>query len=341
MTTRILIMGLPGAGKTTLAKAVVAEIGTNVEWLNADAIREKYNDWDFTDAGRMRQAQRMRELADASPHEYVIADFVCPYPAMREIYGAHVTIWVDTIIESRFADTNRSFIEPAQVDCYIANHNRPTYLWARDIVRDLMAPKNTEKYIYIGGDSFCFFRHDANRHWPKRVAEDLGMSLRGVGYPGLSWWESRLHLLEYVNSKYFADTEYFVFCHTEPYRPLTKTRIPSLGLKNIDPDLEKVRETYYKYIHDDDITLWAQRQWFKEINDLLKDRKVLHLPCFDWTLKNFNVLQGEKFTEILYDLSIQDSKTNDFIDNEKTCNHFSDAGNMQLAEKILSVILQM
>ena len=58
MSQRILIMGLPGAGKTTLAKELKKQLealGKSVQWLNADAVREKFNDWDFSDAGRLRQ----------------------------------------------------------------------------------------------------------------------------------------------------------------------------------------------------------------------------------------------------------------------------------------------
>ena len=104
MTQRILIMGLPGAGKTTLAEAVREKLwaeGRTVTWLNADEIRSKYNDWDFSHDGRVRQSKRMRKLAEQSTNDFVIADFVAPLVEMRNNYKADWTIWVDTIREGR------------------------------------------------------------------------------------------------------------------------------------------------------------------------------------------------------------------------------------------------
>ena len=115
MSKRILIMGLPGSGKTTLASNLLGKLhklGHTVEWLNADDVRKQYNDWDFSTEGRIRQSRRMRELADASPSEYVIADFIAPLPEMRDIYFPDYLIWVDTIDEGRYEDTNKVFVEP-------------------------------------------------------------------------------------------------------------------------------------------------------------------------------------------------------------------------------------
>jgi len=111
---RILIMGLPGSGKTTLAKALVEKI--DATWFNADEVRKQFNDWDFSPEGRLRQAARMRELADNSNTRFVIADFVCPLPEMREVFSADFTVWIDTIPEGRFADTNKMFVSPDYYD---------------------------------------------------------------------------------------------------------------------------------------------------------------------------------------------------------------------------------
>ena len=117
---RILIMGLPGAGKTTLAADIGARLLFNKKftWFNADAIRERYNDWDFSEEGRLRQARRMRELADKEIEQgrLAICDFVCPLPEMREIFDADVTVWVDTIQEGRYEDTNKLFVPPEKYD---------------------------------------------------------------------------------------------------------------------------------------------------------------------------------------------------------------------------------
>jgi adenylylsulfate kinase len=333
MAYRILIMGLPGSGKTTLAKEIVKQLGTNVSWLNADIIREQFNDWDFSTEGRIRQATRMRELADACETEYVIADFVCPYPKMRELYDAQYIIWVDTLKESRFADTNQEFIAPAHFDYYINDHNKDASIHATDIIKSLKNPNDSERYVYIGGDSFCFLRHDENRHWPMILAKLLNLRLEGKGFPGVSWWNTRIHLLEYMKSRKFHNTEYFIFCHTEPYRPLSKALLPSPASTVITSEFKKIREIYYKYIYDDEISLWCQRQWFRELNELCAGRKILHIPCFEWTLKNFQELEGVKFSDILQDLSTQDIGQGRLTD-DRFNNHLSDAGNANLANKI-------
>ena len=116
---RILIMGLPGSGKTTLAQALQARL--NCAWVNADEIRARYNDWDFSAEGRVRQSKRMRILADDSNNEYVIADFVAPLKQMRDIFAADYVIWMDTIAEGRFEDTNRVFEPPETYDLRITD----------------------------------------------------------------------------------------------------------------------------------------------------------------------------------------------------------------------------
>ena len=88
MTKRILIMGLPGSGKTTLALELMRRLAPDAVHLNADAIRKINNDWDFSAEGRIRQAKRMRTLADGIVRNYAIADFVAPLEEMRRIYNA-------------------------------------------------------------------------------------------------------------------------------------------------------------------------------------------------------------------------------------------------------------
>jgi adenylylsulfate kinase len=115
MTTKILIMGLPGSGKTTFSHELVKRLMMNhtVTWYNADVVREQANDWDFSDAGRYRQVQRMRDLADASELDFVVCDFVCPTEELREVFDADIVIWMDTIREGRYTDTNKLFQPPS------------------------------------------------------------------------------------------------------------------------------------------------------------------------------------------------------------------------------------
>lgn len=131
---RILIMGLPGSGKTTLAQEILKHLhdtDKTVTWLNADIIRETYNDWDFSFDGRLRQAQRMKSLATLSTSDYCICDFVAPLQEMRTIFAADYTIWVDTILTCRFEDTNSLFEPPTKYDLRIQNQNAKK--WAKEI----------------------------------------------------------------------------------------------------------------------------------------------------------------------------------------------------------------
>ena len=128
-------MGLPGSGKTTLAEELMRLLAPNAVHLNADAIRKVNNDWDFSDEGRIRQAKRIRTLADGVIRNYAIADFVAPLPEMRRIYNADYTIWVDTIKEGRFEDTNQAFICPENYDIQVTTQNAE--YWAGIIANEL------------------------------------------------------------------------------------------------------------------------------------------------------------------------------------------------------------
>ena len=109
---KILVMGLPGAGKTWLSERLQKHL--ECAWYNADAVRKMANDWDFSPEGRVRQANRMRNIADyeKSHGRTVICDFVCPTRQTRIDFKADITIWVDTIESGRFEDTNKMFEAP-------------------------------------------------------------------------------------------------------------------------------------------------------------------------------------------------------------------------------------
>lgn len=175
---KILIMGLPGAGKTYFAERLKAFLESHssvntmpldklsqyelpplywkakVDWFNADDIRKRFNDWDFTRDGRIRQSLRMAEFAMRCTGDYVICDFVAPLPEMRHNFKADWTIWIDTIDAGRYEDTNKAFVQPDVYDFRITeqdadrwvqfvgshileNKRRPTFDWKKETVQML------------------------------------------------------------------------------------------------------------------------------------------------------------------------------------------------------------
>ena len=175
---KILIMGLPGSGKTFLATALKKYLEENsnvntmplermlhlelppiaytskVDWFNADEIRKRFNDWDFSKEGRIRQSLRMAEFAFKSSGDFVICDFVAPLVEMRNNFKADWTVWMDTIDQGRFDDTNKAFVPPEQYDFRVTeqdaekwaefigrhileNRRRPTFDWKKETVQML------------------------------------------------------------------------------------------------------------------------------------------------------------------------------------------------------------
>ena len=112
MSIRVLVMGLPGSGKTTFSDALAGRIGASR--LNADEIRREHNDWDFSVEGRERQTDRMFVLSRKSCTKYLVMDFICPFKSCRDKIEADYVIWMDTIIEGRFDDTNEMFVPPTK-----------------------------------------------------------------------------------------------------------------------------------------------------------------------------------------------------------------------------------
>lgn len=137
---KILICGLPGSGKSTLAEPFAKLIGG--VWINADQVREQYNDWDFTSEGRIRQAQRMRHLADGVvlAGKIAVADFVCPTPKAREEFSADYVVWMDTIKQGRFEDTNKMYVplEKGQYDYHVSKWFEDTHKQLVEIVSTYM-----------------------------------------------------------------------------------------------------------------------------------------------------------------------------------------------------------
>jgi len=132
----ILIMGLPGSGKTTLANELAPLL--NAKRLNADEVRKEANDWDFSEEGRKRQSKRMADFAIKLKNEgnFVVADFICPTPEARRLFPADYIIWVDTIKEGRFDDTNKMFVKPDKFDFHVTTQDAKN--WASKINKEII-----------------------------------------------------------------------------------------------------------------------------------------------------------------------------------------------------------
>jgi hypothetical protein len=130
MSRKILLMGLPGAGKTTLAGALAPLLNAVV--FNADAVRANLSrDLGFSHDDRVEHARRMGWMCDrvVEAGGTVIVDFICPTPETRAAFGEAFTIWVDRIASGRFEDTNRMFIPPERFDLRVGAEGTAQF-WA-------------------------------------------------------------------------------------------------------------------------------------------------------------------------------------------------------------------
>ena len=134
---KILVMGLPGSGKTTLASKLVPLL--KAKWINNDEVRKAANDWDFSEEGRVRQAKRVSQLAEKfkkeGNYDYLVADYICPTPQTRKLFNADYVIWINTIKKGRFEDTNKMFVKPEKFDFEVTTQDAE--LWANRIVEKI------------------------------------------------------------------------------------------------------------------------------------------------------------------------------------------------------------
>lgn len=135
---KILIMGLPGSGKSTLAEPLAKEL--QGVWVNADAVRKEYDDWDFSLEGRIRQANRMRHISDGivMAGKTAIADFICPTREARMQFDPDYIVWLDTIKRGKYDDTNKMFEPPElnTVNYHVAEWFTDTHAQLAGIVKN-------------------------------------------------------------------------------------------------------------------------------------------------------------------------------------------------------------
>jgi len=173
---RILVMGLPGSGKTTLSEMLAKKL--DAAYFNADEVRAQFNDWEFSPEARNRQAERMRDLSEMAHHsyesDYVVCDFVCPTEVTRQIFNADYTIFMDTIESGRYADTNKMFEYPSHYD-YIIKSWGDTNSQVSDIISHIENIKSFDSKAPTGlmiGRFQPF--HDGHLHLFEEILEREG-----------------------------------------------------------------------------------------------------------------------------------------------------------------------
>lgn len=184
------------------------------------------------------------------------------------------------------------------------------------------------KNLIVVGDSFSSY----SEGWPRILANELNLNLICYGVGGQPWWNARNFIINLSHS-IIDNTDVIVFAHTNA------NRIPTLNedigkvdhSKKAETEIEKSIQLYYKYIHDQSFTDWAQEQWFREISRTWSNKKLCHLHCFPWTVKYSNILQGINITTNLTAISLNELGTTEFnLFNDCRSNHFDQHNNEQL-----------
>jgi len=141
----IQIIGLPGSGKTTLATILVDRI--NAVHLNADYVRATINsDLGFTPENRVEHSRRLGEMAKMLSGQGldVVVDFICPTAATRAAFGKpDICIWMDTITEGRFENTNKLWEIPTEFNYHFTAYDskgQTDLIIAKSELHDWKAP---------------------------------------------------------------------------------------------------------------------------------------------------------------------------------------------------------
>ncbi|MFA7193528.1 MAG: AAA family ATPase [Candidatus Paceibacterota bacterium] len=209
---KILVMGLPGSGKTYFSERLVPKI--NAVHLNADKVREKFNDWDFSEEGRLRQSKRMSDLADEEIKNgnHVVADFVSPTKESREIFNPDIVIWLDTISEGRFEDTNKIFVAPEKFDFRITSQNAD--YWSAYISKRILGTGWDSKSPTTQLLGRWQPWHEGHRALFERAIEKTGQvflmirDVQGVGDNPFDFESAAARIREDLSDKFEEDVDY-------------------------------------------------------------------------------------------------------------------------------------
>ena len=201
-------------------------------------------------------------------------------------------------------------------------------------LRDCIMSKSLAEanQIYITGDSFCARRDLAFNDWPALLAKNLNLDLTGRAFPGCGWWPIRQPLIEHVK-KYSEFVKLYVICHTDCHRPFGAHQVL---YRPDDSEMQQVWKTYYKHFQDNNIDYWVLNKWYKEVNEILFEKDVIHLQCFMSTNVEFSNLRGCKIATSLSERSLMYGSANVDLQQDPRRNHFSTDENIWLANQILN-----
>lgn len=207
--------------------------------------------------------------------------------------------------------------------------------------------------ILIVGDSFCGDR-TKTEHWPQVFTSSItgkkfeeGKFPRGKGFPGASWWSTRKNLLEELAK---SPAKVLVICYTEPFRIPndqnlglnTRSVLSDIvyvpeGIDQPSKDFKEAANGYYRHIICQDYHLWAYKQWFKEVDEIISNHrieKVLHLYCFEGPHLSHTFKNGITFEIPL----VKYQNTPFWRRRSDTPNHYSPGQNIMLGLKLAEVV---
>lgn len=246
---KILVLGLPGAGKTYLAERLAPKI--NAIHLNADQIRSKFDDWDFSEEGRKRQAERMRFLAEdhLKDGRNVVVDFVCPTSETREIFDPDIVIWIDTISEGRFEDTNLIFVKPEKYDFRITERIEGDF-WSTYISKRILNTGWDSKTPTVQLLGRWQPWHEGHRALFERAIKKTGQvcvmirDCHGVGDNPFRFSDAKSRIIENLNDMYEYGVDYIIQ-HVPNIVHITYGRTVgyTIAQEHFDQEIESVSAT--------------------------------------------------------------------------------------------------